>query len=303
MRVAVTGSHGFLGTRLTAALSADGHEVVSVVRRPAGSAGAGEVAWDPPAGTIDRAALEGVEAVVNLAGEPIAGGRWSQAHKRKVHDSRQQGTRVLCEALAALARPPRVLVSGSAVGIYGSDRDGEELTEVSTEGDDFLAGVCHDWEAATAPASAAGIRVARIRTGIVLDAGGGALPRMAAPFKAGLGGRVGDGRQWMSWISSTDEIDAIRFLLANDVAGPVNLTAPEPVRNADFTAQLAAALHRPARLPVPRLLRRLPLGIGEMVDNLLFASQRVLPAALESHGFRFTYPTLDQALAAIYPER
>jgi uncharacterized protein (TIGR01777 family) len=301
MRVALTGSHGFLGTRLAAALSADDHEVIPVVRRSSGSSS--EITWDPTAGTVDVDALDGVDAVVHLAGEPIAGGRWSAAHKRKVHQSRQRGTTVLCEALAKLATPPKVLVSGSAVGVYGRNRGDEELTEVSTEGDDFLAGVCHDWEAATAPASAAGIRVAMIRTGIVLDAEGGALPRIALPFRMGVGGRIGDGRQWMSWISSNDEIAAILYLLTNDIAGPVNLTAPEPVRNLDFTAQLATALHRPAWLPLPRLLRRLPLGFGELVDNLLFASQRALPASLESHGFRFSHPTLGEALAAIYPGR
>jgi uncharacterized protein (TIGR01777 family) len=301
MRVALTGSHGFLGTRLAAALQGDGHDVIPVVRRATGAAG--EVTWDPAAGVIDAAALDGIDAVVNLAGEPIAGSRWSASHKRKVHDSRQQGTATLCEALAKLSSPPKVLVSGSAVGVYGRDRGDDELTEVSTEGDDFLAAVCRDWEAATAPAAAAGIRVAMIRTGIVLDAEGGALPRIALPFKMGVGGRIGDGRQWMSWISSRDHIAAIRYLLANDVAGPVNLTAPEPVRNLEFTAQLSAALHRPAWLPLPRLLRRLPLGFGELVDNLLFASQRALPASLESHGFRFSQPTLGEALSAIYPQR
>lgn len=301
MRVALTGSHGFLGTKLAAALRSAGDDVVPVVRRATGAPG--EVVWDPGAGTIDRAGLEGVDGVVHLAGEPVASGRWSATHKRKVHESRLRGTTVLCEALAALSEPPKVLVSGSAVGIYGVDRGDEELTEVSTEGDDFLATVCRHWEAATAAAADAGVRVAKIRTGIVLDADGGALPRIALPFKAGVGGRFGNGRQWMSWITGTDEIAAIRFLLTEDVSGPVNLTAPEPVRNEEFARQLALALHRRAWLPVPSALRHLPLGVGELFENLLFASQRVLPASLESHGFRFSHPTLEQALGAIHPQR
>jgi uncharacterized protein (TIGR01777 family) len=291
VRIAITGSSGLIGTALRARLEAHGHTPVPVVRtegRP------GTITWDPAAGRLDPADLEGLDGVVHLAGEGIGEKRWNDPHKRRVLESRSAGTALLAEALAsATARPP-VLVSGSAIGFYG-DRGDEELTEASPPGSGFLTEVCLAWEAATAAAEAAGVRVAHLRTGIVLAGHGGALPRMALPFKLGLGGRLGSGRQWMSWIALADEVAAIEFLLTHDVAGPVDATAPNPARNADLAKVLGHVLHRPSFVPVPTFGPRLLLG-REMADQLLFASQRVLPAALQEAGFTFTEPDLDGAL-------
>ncbi|MFN8017685.1 MAG: TIGR01777 family oxidoreductase [Acidimicrobiales bacterium] len=296
MDIAITGASGLIGTALAASLRADGHTVVPVVRRDAPGR---SIRWDPAAGTIDAAGLEGLDAVVHLAGEGIASGRWTDAQRARIRDSRSQGTALLAGALAGLAAPPAVLVSGSAIGIYG-DRGDEVLTEASAPGDDFLADVCTAWEAATAPAEEAGIRVAHLRTGIVLDRRGGALGKQLPIFKAGLGGRAGRGTQWMSWISLEDEVRAIRFAIDHaNLRGPLDLTAPEPVTNRDFTASLGHALHRPTFLTIPGLVRHAPLGIGDLVGSLLFSSARVLPARLEEAGFAFSHRTLDEALAAI----
>jgi uncharacterized protein (TIGR01777 family) len=230
-----------------------------------------------------------------LAGEPIAAHRWSLEQKRKILESRSEPTATLATSLAAMDRPPRVLVSGSAIGYYG-DRGDELLREDSAPGDDFLAQVCLAWEGATAPARDAGIRVAHIRTGLVLGRGG-ALAKMLPLFKLGLGGRFGAGRQWWSWISIEDEIGAIRYLLDHEISGPVNVTGPEPVTNADFTRALGTVLHRPAVLPVPKFGPQLLLG-RELGDQLLFSSQRVEPAVLIEHGYRFRHPELTSALAA-----
>jgi hypothetical protein len=278
VRVAVTGSHGFIGSALVESLDRDGHEVVRVSHD-----------------SIDAAALQGVEAVVHLAGEPIAGHRWSDEQKRKILDSRAVTTTKLATTLASLDERPRVLVSGSAVGYYG-DRGDEILHEDSRPGDDFLAEVCLAWEAATGAAEAAGVRVAHIRTGLVLGSGG-ALGKMLPLFRVGLGGRFGAGRQWWSWISLDDVIGAIRYLLDHDVSGPVNLTGPEPVTNADFTRALGAVLHRPTLLPVPRFGPRIILG-RELGDQLLFSSQRAEPAVLGEHGYRFRHTDVTSALAA-----
>ncbi len=257
--------------------------------------GPDEVRWDPEGGAIDAARLEGLDGVVHLAGEGIADKRWNDDHKRRIRDSRVKGTSLLGGALAGLDRRPTVLVSGSAIGYYG-DREDEILTEDSSpQSGDFLADVCVDWEAATAPAEAAGIRVAHIRTGIVLDREGGALAKMLPLFKFGIGGRLGSGKQWMSWISLADEVGAIRFLLDNNLAGPFNLTAPEPVTNQTFTTTLGRVLHRPTVLPVPSFGPKLLLG-SELADNLLYSGQRVLPSALEAAGFKFEYPELRGAL-------
>lgn len=288
MRVAVTGSSGFIGRALLASLRGDGHEVVPVTRPGV---------WDVDAGTIDTAALEGVDAVVHLAGEGIGNRRWNAEHKRKVKESRSKGTALLAGALAGLDRPPSVLVSGSAVGFYG-DRGDEVLTEASGPGDDFLAEVVTAWEEAAAPATDAGIRTAFLRTGLVLDADGGVLPRLALPFKLFLGGRLGSGRQWMSWVSLVDEVRAIRFLLDHDVAGPVNAVGPAPVTNAELAKTLGSVLRRPAVVPVPAFAPRLLLG-REMADELLFVSQRVLPTVLEEAGFAFEHPTLESALRSV----
>jgi uncharacterized protein (TIGR01777 family) len=266
----------------------------ALVRR---AAGAGEVEWDPAGGTLDRAALAGVDAAVHLAGESIAGSRWTPEIKRQIRDSRVLGTRLLAESLARLPRRPRVLVSASAVGIYG-DRGDELLDEDSAPGADFLGRVGQEWEAATAPAAEAGIRVVQLRFGIVLAHDGGALPRMVRPFSLGAGGPIGNGRQWMSWIAIDDAVGTVLEVLRNESArGPLNTVAPEPVRNADFAAQLGEVLHRPALVPAPAFALR--LLFGEMADAALLASQRAVPVRLAALGFRFRHPTLVGALRAI----
>ncbi|MGZ4690788.1 MAG: TIGR01777 family oxidoreductase [Acidimicrobiia bacterium] len=295
MKVAVTGATGLIGTALTTELRARGDDVITVGR------GAGAtVRWDPAAGTIDADALEGLDAVVHLAGEPIGEKRWTDDEKRAIHDSRSRGTGLLATTLAGLARPPAVLVSGSAVGYYGNRGD-EVLTETSGPGPaaDFLVGVCLAWEAATAPAEAAGIRTVHVRTGIVLSADGGALARMLTPFKLGLGGRIGSGRQYMSWISIDDEVGAMLHALDHDtVVGAVNATGPAPVTNAQFTKALGTALHRPTILPTPLAPLKLVYG-GELVQHLLVDGQRVMPARLAETGYDFRHPTLAAALAAV----
>jgi len=299
VRVAVTGSSGLIGTALCARLRAEGHDVVRLVRRPAaagGDPGLVEARWEPVAGTIDTAALAGVDAAVNLAGAGIGDRRWTDERKRELHDSRIRSTDLLASTLAKLEPRPAVLVSGSAVGYYG-DRGDEVLTETSGPGDDLLARLCVDWEAATEPATDAGIRVATIRTGIVLTRDGGALPKLLPLFKLGLGGRFGSGRQWWSWITLRDEVDAVVWLLTHDVSGPVNLTAPNPATNAELTRSLAHALHRPAVLPVPKFGPGLLVG-RELAQALLFTSARVEPAALRAAGYPFSDPALDAALAA-----
>ena len=296
MDIAITGSSGLIGSALTRSLEADGHTVVPVVRRPT-RPGERAVTWDPTGGTIDAAALEGLDGVVHLAGEGIADKRWSDEQKRRILESRTSGTRVLTDALAGLDRPPGVLLSGSAVGFYG-DRGDEVLTEASGPGDGFLAEVCQAWEGAAAPAVDAGIRTAFLRTGIVLSADGGALAKMLPLFKAFVGGRLGSGRQWWPWISIHDEVGAIRFLLEADVAGPVDLTAPSPVTNAELTKALGSVLGRPTALPVPSFGPKLLLG-GERAEALLFVSQRVTPAVLTDAGYEFAHPDVTSALRAV----
>lgn len=293
MRIAITGASGFIGAALRRSLEADGHTVVPFVRR---EAGLGEVRWDPAAGRLEPDDLRGVDAVANLAGAGIGDARWTEARKRTLVESRTLGTRLLAEALASVDGGPGVLLSGSAVGYYG-DRGDEVLTEASGPGDDFLARLCVAWEAATQPAEAAGVRVAHLRTGLVFGPGGGILPRMALPFRFGAGGRLGSGRQWMSWIALEDEVGALRFLLDHEVRGPVDLTAPEPVTNAQLTTTLGRALHRPTLLPAPPFALRAVLG-RERADGLLFVSQRVLPAVLQDAGYEFRQPRLDGALEA-----
>lgn len=296
MDIAITGASGFIGTALARSLRGDGHRVLPVVRR---DGGADTVRWDPAAGTIDAGALDGLDAVVHLAGEGIASGPWTAAQRTRIAASRQAGTELLAGALAGLQRPPATLLSGSAIGYYG-DRGDEPLPETASPGEDFLAEVCIAWERATAPAEAAGIRVAHLRTGIVLDPSGGALAKQLPLFKLGLGGRAGRGTQWMSWITLADEVRAIRFALEHDeLRGPVNLAAPAPVTNAAFTDALGTALHRPTFLTIPRLVRHLPAGVGDLLGSLLFVSQRVVPDALETAGFRFEHPELAGALASM----
>jgi uncharacterized protein (TIGR01777 family) len=296
--VLVTGSSGFIGSALLPALVASGHRPIRAVRDSTTPRGVDAIAWDPDAGTLDAASLEGLGAVVNLAGAGIGDRRWSPQRKRTILESRTKGTQLLTERLATLRRPPQVFVTGSAVGYYGVRGD-EILTEASTPGTDFLAEVCVQWEAAAVPAAAAGIRVVAIRTGVVLGRHGGALKQLLLPFRLGLGGRVGDGLQWMSWIGLDDEIAAIIHVLETDsLRGAVNLTAPNPVTNAELTKTLGEVLHRPTVLPTPLLPLKLRFG-AELIDHLLVGGQRVVPAALDASGFRFQRSTLEDALRSI----
>jgi uncharacterized protein (TIGR01777 family) len=296
MRVAVSGASGLIGKALAERLRREGHTVARLVR--SGQAAAGDVRWDPDAGTIDTAALEGVDAVVHLAGENV-GSRWTAEKKRRIRDSRVNGTRLLAETVTRLAHRPRVFVQASATGIYG-DRGDEVLTEDSTFGTGFLAEVGRDWEGASGHAESAGIRVVRLRFGVVLTPRGGALERLLLPFRLGVGGRIGDGRQWMPWISLDDAVEVIvRALHDERLRGPVNAIAGS-VRNADFTDALARALHRPAVFPVPGFGLR--AVFGQMADEALLAGQRVEPARLRQIGHVFHHPTLDVALAAALRE-
>ena len=294
MDIAITGSSGLIGTALSRQLTADGHRVIPVTR--SGSTG---IHWDPAAGIIDAAALEGIDAVVHLAGEGIAEKRWTDAQKARILDSRVDGTTLLARTLASLDRPPGVLLSGSAIGYYG-DRGAAELTEQSGPGDDFLADVVTAWEGATAEAEAAGIRVVHLRTGIVLSTDGGVLGKLLPLYKLGLGGKLGGGHQYMSWISIDDEVGIISWLLANEVAGAVNLTGPEPVTNRDFTKALGTQLGRPTFLTVPSFGPKLLLG-GELAQGLLFSSARVRPAVAQAEGYEFQHPTIADAFAALLP--
>ncbi len=295
MDVAVTGASGFIGGALVGALVGAGHRVRRVVRRAPRNAG--ELRWDPEAGTIDTAGLAGIDAVVNLAGEGIASRRWTEDQKRRIRESRTTGSRLLAETVAGLDPRPSVLLSGSAIGYY-ANRGDEVLTEAAPAGDDFLAGVCVEWEAATAPAVDAGVRTAWLRTGIVLDPTGGALQRLLPLFRLGLGGPFGRGEQWWSWISLADEVEAILHLLTSDVAGPVNLTAPQPVTNAELSRTLGRVLGRPAVVPVPKLGPSLLVG-SELAQSLLYDSIRVVPAALTASGYQFRHPDLEAALRAM----
>lgn len=293
MNVLVSGSHGLIGSALVPALQLGGHNVRRLVR---GTAAAGDVSYDVAAGRIDTAAMAGVDAVVHLAGEGIGERRWSAAQKARIRDSRIAGTTLLAEAAVAMAKPPKVFVSGSAIGIYG-DRGDEVLTEDSTLGEDFLALMCRDWEAATAPAEAAGIRVVHLRSGIVLSGRGGAIKKQLPLFRLGLGGRLASGKQWMSWVSLHDEVGAILHALrSDDLSGPINVTAPNPVTNADLTSAFGRAVRRPARLPVPKVALDVVLSRG--LASAITSSQRALPARLEAHGYHFKHPDVASAFDA-----
>ena len=298
MKVAITGSSGLIGTALTASLQADGHQVVRLVRRPPRAAD--EIRWDPRAADAGNPVLTGVSACVHLAGAGVGDHRWTAAYKAEIRSSRVLATRALATALAGLSPRPLTFISGSAMGWYG-DTGGAAVTEDAPAGKGFLSRVVADWEAAASPARDAGIRVAQLRSGLVLGSGGGMLGRLALPARLGVLPRFGDGRQVMSWISLTDEVRAIRFLLdgpgAEGRSGPYNLTAPNPVTNTELTSGLLAACRRPdfswLRVPAPALR----LGLGEMSSELL-TSARVLPKRLLDAGFEFDYPTVDAALAA-----
>ena len=292
MQLLITGSHGLIGSSLIASLSGAGHQILRLVRGSATQAD--EVAWDPSRGTIDAAGLEGLDAVVHLAGESIAARRWTKKQKQKILDSRVLGTTLLVNTLAALAAPPKVLVAASAIGFYG-DRGDEIVDECSSAGQGFLPQVCQQWEAACQPAHDRGIRTANLRFGVVLAGDGGALKKMLLPFRLGLGGKIGSGRQWMSWIAVDDAVGAIQHVLAVDhLFGPVNAVAPQPVTNAEFTTALGMALSRPTIFPLPAPVARVVLG--EMADALLLASTRVKPTQLAASGYAFRLPELSRAL-------
>ncbi|MFD9567609.1 TIGR01777 family oxidoreductase [Streptomyces sp. NPDC059994] len=295
MRIAITGSTGLIGTALAQSLRADGHELVRLVRRPARAGD--EVEWDPKGRSADTTAagLAGCEAVVHLAGAGVGDHRWTAAYKKEIRDSRVLGTAALAEALASLDVPPKVLVCGTAIGYYG-DTGTRAVDEEAPPGEGFLAGVCVEWEEAAAPAQEAGIRTVFARTGLVVAREGGAWGKLFPIFRAGLGGRLGSGRQYWSFISRHDHIAALRHLLDTpELSGPVNLTAPDPVTNREVTAAMARALHRPALFPVPAPAIRLVLG--EFAEDVL-GSQRVLPRRLLDSGFRFAFPGIDGAIRA-----
>ena len=297
MRIAVTGSSGLIGSALVRSLLEDGHQVVRLVRRapvvrPDGST---EVRWNPRLGQIDRKRLDGLDAAVNLAGAGVADRRWTTAYKREIHDSRVLGTETLAGALAGLAHPPKVLVSGSAVGYYGQTGSAV-IDESAPAGGDFLARVCVEWEQAAEPAAAAGIRVAYARTGLVVSAAGGAWQKLFPLFKLGLGGRLGSGRQYWPYISLRDEVAALRHIVDTaELSGPVNLAAPVPVTNDEVTAAMGEVLHRPTLFSVPEVA--LKAALGEMAVEVI-GSHRVVPGRLLDSGFRFSHTTIEQAIRA-----
>jgi uncharacterized protein (TIGR01777 family) len=296
MKVVVSGASGLIGRSLAKELGSDGHDVVRLVRRE--PQGPNEIEWDPRSGTIDTASLEGADVVFHLAGAGIGDRRWTESYKQEILDSRVIGTALLASTLASLERKPSVLISASAIGWYG-DRGADILNETAAKGDGFLADVTEAWETAAAPAASAGIRVVHPRTGIVLSKDGGALQRLLLPFKLGAGGRTGPGSQWWSWITLDDEVRALTHLAASsEMAGPVNLTAPNPVTNTEFVKTLGGVLRRPTVLPTPSFVLKAMLG-AELADALLFQSQRVVPARLTEDGFAFGSPSLEGALQTL----
>ena len=300
MKVIITGSTGLVGRALVRSLLADAHEVTRLVRGDAQgfrAPGTAAVHWDPERGEIDAPALEGHDAAVHLAGEPIAEGRWDDEKKRRIRESRVKGTSLLAGALAGLGAKPRVLVSASATGYYG-DRGAEILREESASGGDFLSEVCREWEKATLQASQAGIRVVHLRTGVVLSGEGGALQKMLTPFKLGLGGKVGSGSQYMSWITLDDLVGVIRRAIEDDtLRGPLNAVAPGAVTNEEFTKALGHVLGRPTIFAVPAFAAR--LAFGEVADAVLLAGARVEPARLKEAGFEFRHPEIEGALRSV----
>jgi uncharacterized protein (TIGR01777 family) len=292
MKVIVTGSTGMVGTDLCAQLQADGHEVARLVRRPA--AVDNEIQWNPADGTIEADKLEGCDAIIHLAGENIAGRRWSDAFKSKIRDSRVKGTRLLAEAVAGLNSPPSVVVCASAIGYYG-DRGEEVMLEDSLPGDDFLANICQEWERAADPLRSRGIRTVHLRIGVILSSKGGALAKMLFPFKMGVGGVIGDGRQYMSWVSLDDAIGALMHCMnRTDLQGPVNGTSPNPATNREFTKTFGKVLNRPTILPMPAFVAK--LAFGEMGQALMLASTRVVPKKLQDTGYQFRYSNLEDAI-------
>ncbi|MCC5581548.1 TIGR01777 family protein [Microtetraspora sp. AC03309] len=296
MTIVVTGSSGFLGSALVSALRADGARVLRLVRREPEASD--EEFWDPERDLLDPSVLEGAEAVVHLAGAGIADRRWTESYKRELVDSRIVGTHTLVEALGLLRSRPRVLLSASAIGYYGDTGD-REVDESAPAGTGFLATLVRDWEEAAEPVEQEGIRLIRLRTGVVLSSRGGALAKVLPIFKIGAGAPLGSGRQYVSWISLPDWVDAVRFLISNaDISGPVNLTAPEPVTNAEYTKAIGKALRRPT-MPIPTPAFALRMALGDFADEGVLTGQRVIPRRLLRAGHRFSHPTLTEALAAV----
>jgi uncharacterized protein len=296
MKILISGASGLVGRALAGVLRAQGHQVARLVR-PGGAASADDISWDPSAAIVDVSAMEGANALVHLSGASVAGGRWTPARKALLRSSRIDTTRVLVDALASLRQKPRVFVCASATGCYG-DRGDEILTESSSIGTDFLSLVVRDWEAEAARAEICGIRTVELRFGVILSTEGGALAAMLSPFKFGMGGRLGSGKQWMSWISLEDAVAVVCSAITDEqLAGPLNVVAPNPLRNAEFTRITAAVLHRPAIFAAPAFALR--IALGEMADGLLLASLRVIPERLLATGHQFRYPEFEPALRAI----
>ena len=293
MRIVVSGASGLIGPALVAHLRTAGHEVLTLVRRPPQSTS--EIRWDPAEGLLDPGGLAGVQAAINLSGAGIGDRRWTESYRRVVVDSRTSSTSLLATTLAKLDPLPTVMLSGSAVGYYGDSGD-ETVTEATASGAGFLADVCKRWEASTAPAAEAGIRVCHLRTGLVLARGGGLLGKLLPLYRLGLGGPLGSGRQWQSWITLEDEVGAIAFLLTGQVAGPVNLTAPQPVRQRDLARAIGRAVHRPTLLPAPAIALR--LAVGGFADEGILASQRALPTVLTEAGYEYVASDIDAGLTS-----
>jgi uncharacterized protein len=291
MKVAIAGGSGLVGSALIPMLKHLGAQITRLVRS---KAGAGEIEWHPNQDAVNAPSLEGFEVIINLAGESIAAGRWTDDQKRKIHDSRVNGTHLLSEAIARLTQKPRVFLCASATGIYG-DRDDEPLDEQSESGGGFLAGVCREWERACEPAVRAGVRVVNLRFGPILSREGGMLAKLLTPFKMGMGGKVGTGRQYISWVAIEDAIQVIRLAIEDaTIHGPLNVVSPNPVTNEEFTKTLGHVLNRPTALAMPAFAAR--LAFGEMADEMLLASQKVLPKRLTQAGYQFAYADLDRAL-------
>jgi uncharacterized protein len=301
MRILISGASGLVGTAATNALRADRHTVAHFVR-PGGDFAPGDVRWDPGAGAVEIGGMEGADAMIHLCGASIGQGRWTRERKNILRTSRVESTRLLVDTIAKLRQKPRLLLAASAIGYYGN-RGEEPLTESSSNGSDFLANLTRDWEAESLRAESLGVRTVLLRFGVILSTLGGALPRMLVPFRVGIGGRVGSGKQWMSWVALRDVIGIIRAgLVDGRLTGPLNVVAPNPVRNAEFTRVLARALNRPAVFPAPAFMLR--LALGEMADQLLLTSQRVEPQKLLEFGFRFEFPALQPALESVLkPDR
>jgi uncharacterized protein (TIGR01777 family) len=299
MKILIGGSSGLVGTALMKSLEAQGHDIFRLVRRAPQSKT--EVEWSPDRYSIALARIEGFDAVINLAGESIAEGRWTEEKKRRIRESRVKGTKLLGDALANLTVPPKTFICASAIGYYGNRGD-EILTETSAPGTDFLADVCVEWEKATALAVEKGIRVVNARLGVILDTEAGALAKVLPPFRMGLGGKIGNGKQWMSWIALADAVGALDFALEqNSLRGPVNYVAPNPVTNAEFTKTLGRVLSRPTLFPIPAF--GVKLIFGDMGEALLLGGQRVKPAQLDANGFQFQYPQLETALSSILKQQ